>query len=86
MDHRPEDKDSVNMKTLCLQDTKSCADIFKVASDPDGSRDRGWSRVLARPRGDARFPFCCDWSLGDGRTRILENTSVGLEQLNAPLQ
>lgn len=37
------------------------------------------------PRG-CQVSICYDWSLGDGRTGILENMSVALEQVNASLQ
>lgn len=50
-----------------------------------GSRDWARIHVHARPQGGQDFIYD-DWSLGDGRTGILENMSVALEQVNASLQ
>lgn len=50
-----------------------------------GAERGAWSHVHARPWG-RQVSICCDWSLGDGGTGTLGNTSVALEQLNTSLQ
>lgn len=83
MDQRAEDRDSVNMRTLCLENTGvSCGDLkahqIQVGADTvfgDMSMQHPW---------DARI--CKDWSLSDAGTLMLEDMSVVLEEINASLQ
>ena len=56
MGQGPEEKDSVNMKTLCLRQL-GLVQNFKAASDPWVGAEIGLRFVSMQGPGDARFPF-----------------------------
>lgn len=74
------DRDSVNMKTFCLQDT-CLVQCFKVASDPWVGAEIGLGSMHGP--GDARFPFAMTGHLVMVGQEYL---SDALEQVNASLQ
>lgn len=60
--------------------------VLKVASDPWVGTEIGLGFMSMQGPGGRQASIFYDWSLGNGRTWILEVLSVALEQVNASLQ